>query len=150
MNEEAANNGSNLFANLIAKCGGDAQQLNRTLQRLLVRLPQQDPPPEEADLSQQSHRVLRKAQELMKDKGDTFISQDLLCVALLADKQLEDAMKEAAITEAGLKKAVNDLRGGKHVDSKTAEGGFEALAKYAIDLTALAEEGKIDPVRLCC
>ena len=82
----------------------------------------------------------------MKDKNDTYISQDALILGLLADPQVANAFKEARVTEAALKTAVNEVRQGKHVDSKTAEAGFEALNKYAINLTQLAEEGKLDPV----
>lgn len=142
----SARAGANLLTSVCSKAGVDAQILTRQLQRLLVRLPSQDPPPEEADLSPQSHKVLREAQKVAKEKNDTFISQDALVLGLLADASVLGAFKESGLTEAAVRSAVNDIRGSKHVDTKTAEQGFEALAKYAVDLTALAEEGKLDPV----
>lgn len=137
---------SNLFQNLTNKAGGDAQALSRALNRLLVRLPTQDPPPEEADLSPNTAKLLRNAQTIMKDRSDQFISVDAIILALATDPQIAGAFKEANLTEAKLKAAVNELRAGKHVDTKQAEAGFEALSKYAIDLTELAESGKLDPV----
>lgn len=77
---------------------------------------------------------------------DSYIAQDHLLLALLKDAGILAALKEASLTEATLKTAIQQLRGDRRVDSKNAEQGFDALQKYAIDLTALAEEGKIDPV----
>lgn len=83
----------------------------------------------------------------MKDRSDSFISQDALILALVqADPAVANAFKEAGIDENKLKQAINEVRGSKHVDSKQAEQGYEALSKYAVDLTQLAEEGKLDPV----
>lgn len=91
--------------------------------------------------------MLRQAQTIMKDRSDSFISQDALILALVqADNAVANAFKESGIDESKLKEAINDVRGSKHVDSKQAEQGYEALAKYAVDLTQLAEEGKLDPV----
>lgn len=77
---------------------------------------------------------------------DTYIAQDHLLLALLKDSNIITVIKEASLTEASVKTAIQQLRGDRRVDSKNAEAGFDALQKYAIDLTALAEEGKIDPV----
>ena len=55
-------------------------------------------------------------------------------------------LKEAGVTEATVKTAVTQTRGNRRVETKNAEQGFDALTKYAVDLTALAQEGKIDPV----
>jgi ATP-dependent Clp protease ATP-binding subunit ClpA len=138
--------GQSLLHSVLDKAGADPAVLSRSLNRMLVRLPSQDPPPPEADFSPGLHKVFTAAQSIMKDKNDTFISQDILILALLQDAQVAGAFKEAGATEANLKDAVNKIRSGKRVDSRTAEQGFEALKKYAQDLTALAEEGKLDPV----
>jgi ATP-dependent Clp protease ATP-binding subunit ClpB len=75
-----------------------------------------------------------------------FIAQDHILLALIQDPQITALLKEANLTEATLKTAITQIRGNRRVESKTAEQGFDALQKYAVDLTALAEEGKIDPV----
>lgn len=77
---------------------------------------------------------------------DSFIAQDHLLLALLKDPTIAGVLKETSLTEPALKTAIQQARGDRRVDSKTAEQGFDALSKYAVDLTALAEEGKIDPV----
>lgn len=112
----------------------------------LVRLPAQDPPPESPEFSANAAKVLRAAQSIQKDRGDSFISQDHLILALFSEPTVASAFKEAGATEAKVKDAINTIRGSKHIDSKQAEEGFEALSKYAIDLTSLASEGKLDPV----
>jgi ATP-dependent Clp protease ATP-binding subunit ClpB len=77
---------------------------------------------------------------------DSYIAQDHLLLALIKDTSITPVLKEAGITEATLKTAIEQVRGNRRVESKTAEQGFDALQKYAVDLTALAEEGKLDPV----
>lgn len=77
---------------------------------------------------------------------DSYIAQDHLLRALLKDPSIAAVLKEVGLTEAGLITAIDQIRGNRRVESKTAEQGFDALQKYAVDLTALAEEGKIDPV----
>ena len=77
---------------------------------------------------------------------DSYIAQDHILLALLKDSTILSVVKEAGLTEAALKTAIQQARGDRRVDSKSAEAGFDALHKYAVDLTALAEEGKLDPV----
>lgn len=77
---------------------------------------------------------------------DSYIAQDHLLLALIKDPSISAVLKEATLNEATLKTAIQQIRGDRRVDSKNAEQGFDALSKYAVDLTALAEEGKIDPV----
>ena len=65
---------------------------------------------------------------------------------MIKDPTIAQALKEASITDGVLKTILQQLRGTRRVESKSAEQGFDALSKYAIDLTSLAEEGKLDPV----
>ena len=111
-----------------------------------MRLPTQEPPPDDISLSSATVKVLREAQSIQKTMHDTYIAQDHLLLALLKDSNIASAIKEASLTEASLKTAIQQMRGDRRVDSKNAEAGFDALQKYAVDLTALAEEGKLDPV----
>lgn len=91
-------------------------------------------------------KVLRQAQDLQKTMHDSYIAQDHLLLALLKDSTISAVLKENNLVEGTLKTAIEQIRGNRRVESKTAEQGFDALQKYAADLTALAEEGKIDPV----
>lgn len=77
---------------------------------------------------------------------DSYIAQDHLLLALFNDPSISAIMKELGLPQAALATAIEQIRGNRRVESKTAEQGFDALQKYAIDLTKLAEEGKIDPV----
>lgn len=117
--------------------------MKRGIQRIVVRLPAQDPPPEEVNFSGQALRILRDAQKLSKESGDSFIGTVHLVQALLNDAQLAGIITSAGTTEAAVKQAVAAVRAGKKVDSKSAEEGFEALSKYAVCLTDLAAEGEL-------
>ncbi|CAL1695795.1 unnamed protein product [Somion occarium] len=137
---------SGLFTSVIERAGGDPTAVKRGLQRLIVRLPTQSPPPDEVSLSGNALKVLREAESLRKTMHDSYIAQDHILSALLKDSSIQPVLKEAGLTEATLKTAIDQIRGNRRVDTKNAEQGFDALNKYAVDLTALAEEGKLDPV----
>jgi len=77
---------------------------------------------------------------------DQYIAQDHMLLALINDPDLNQLFTAAGLSEETLKNAVQQIRGNRRVESKSSELGFDALAKYAIDMTKLAEEGKLDPV----
>ncbi|EIM83507.1 uncharacterized protein STEHIDRAFT_101770 [Stereum hirsutum FP-91666 SS1] len=135
-----------LFASVIQKAGGDVSLVKRALQKLIVRLPSQSPAPEEVSLSSEAAKVLREAQSLSKTMHDSYVAQDHILLALIKSSSIAPVLKEASLTDAALKTAIEQIRGNRRVESRQAEQGFDALNKYAVDLTALAEEGKIDPV----
>ena len=91
-------------------------------------------------------KVLKEAQAIQNNMHDSYIAQDHLLLALIKDSTIAAALKEANLNEAVLKTSIQQTRGDRRVDSKNAEAGFDALTKYAVVLTSLAEEGKIDPV----
>ncbi|KAJ4153352.1 hypothetical protein LMH87_009842 [Akanthomyces muscarius] len=138
-----------LFRQVIERAHGDPQLFDRALKKTLVRLPSQDPPPEQVSLSPQFHAVLRKAMELQKVQKDTYIGVDHLITALADEPTIQATLKEANIPKAKLiQDAVQAIRGTKRVDSKTAdtEQDNENLAKFTIDMTAMARDKKVDPV----
>ena len=138
-----------LFRQVIERAHGDPQQFDRALKKTLVRLPSQDPPPEHVSLAPTFHSVLRKANELQKVQKDTYIGVDHLITALSEDTTIQLALREANIPKAKLvQDAVQAIRGTRRVDSKTAdtEQENENLAKFTIDMTAMARDKKIDPV----
>ncbi|KAL5612793.1 hypothetical protein BROUX41_004123 [Berkeleyomyces rouxiae] len=143
--------GSNvtMFRQVIERARGDTQAFDRALKKALVRLPAQDPPPETVSLAPSFHSVLRKAMELQKLQKDSFIAVDHLIVALAEDHSMQAPLKEANIPKAKLiEDAVREIRGTRRLDSKTAdtEEEHENLAKFTIDMTAMARDKKIDPV----
>ncbi|KAH7910949.1 P-loop containing nucleoside triphosphate hydrolase protein [Hygrophoropsis aurantiaca] len=137
---------TSLFSTVIEKAGSDQAVVKRGIQKLIVRLPSQDPPPDEVSLSAGALKLLREAESLRQTMHDSYIAQDHLLLALIKDSSITPVLKEAGLIEASLKTAIQQTRGNRRVESKNAEAGFDALNKYAVDLTALAEEGKIDPV----
>ncbi|GAW11147.1 hypothetical protein ANO14919_004890 [Xylariales sp. No.14919] len=140
---------SSLFRQVVERAHGDPQLFDRALKKTLVRLPSQDPPPENVSVSQSFSTVLRKANELQKTQKDTYIAVDHLISALSEDPTIANALKEANVPKPKLiQDAVVAIRGTKRVDSRTAdtEEDNENLAKFTIDMTAMAREGKIDPV----
>ncbi|KAJ6160642.1 Heat shock protein hsp98 [Penicillium chermesinum] len=138
-----------LFRQVVERAHGDPQLLDRSLMKLLVRLPSQDPPPETVSVSPALAKVIRSATELSKTQKDSFVAIDHLIQAAAQDSQVQRALADANIPNLKLiDTAVQQIRGTRRVDSKTAdaESENENLKKFTIDMTALAREGKIDPV----
>ncbi|QKX61926.1 uncharacterized protein TRUGW13939_09082 [Talaromyces rugulosus] len=138
-----------LFKQVIERAHGDPQLLERSLMKLLVRQPSQDPPPERVAVSPALSKVIRSSSDLSKTQKDSYVAIDHLISALAQDGQVQKALAEANIPNVKLiDNAVSQIRGTKRVDSKTAdaEEEHENLKKFTIDMTALAREGKIDPV----
>src|SRR5207253_8622575 len=92
-------------------------------------------------------QVLDAALADAERRGDQFASTEHLLLALLADPrdELTPAAERAGLSRTALAKAFDEVRGGRTVDSPTAEGSFQALEKYGVDLTQLAVDGKLDP-----
>ena len=97
--------------------------------------------------SQELSTVLSKAEKVMRDMGDEFISNEHLLVSILDTKSsASNILKDSGFKKNELTKAINELRGGKKVDSQTAENQFNSLKKFALDLNQMAQNGKLDPV----
>lgn len=140
---------SSLFRQCVERAHGDPQLFDRALKKALVRLPSQDPPPDQIAMAPAFSKVLRTANELQKTQKDSYIAVDHLITALAQDPTVTKALAEANIPNTKLlQDAVQQIRGTKRVDSKTAdaEEEHENLKKFTIDMTAMAREGKIDPV----
>ncbi|MCJ1394079.1 Heat shock protein hsp98 [Xylographa bjoerkii] len=138
-----------LFRQVVERAHGDPQLLDRAMKKALVRLPSQDPPPDHVSVSPQFSKVLRSASELQKTQKDSFIAIDHLITALAQDSAIQRCLADANIPNTKLiDTAIQQIRGTKRVDSKTAdsEEENENLKKFTIDMTSLAREGKIDPV----
>src|SRR3954447_11320889 len=91
--------------------------------------------------------VLGAAEREARDRSDEFVSAEHLLLALASgNTDVADVLKQAGATAAALGDALKSVRGSQRVTSADPEGTFQALEKYAVDLTAAAREGKIDPV----
>jgi ATP-dependent Clp protease ATP-binding subunit ClpB len=149
MNASHSHSSAPMFRQVVERAHGDPQLLDRSLKKALVRLPSQDPPPENTAVSPPFSKILRSANELQKTQKDSYIAIDHLITAMAQDSQIQRYLAEANIPNTKLiDGAVQQIRGTKRVDSKTAdaEEENENLKKFTIDMTSLAREGKIDPV----
>ena len=98
-------------------------------------------------LSRTSNNTLLDASNIAKKMKDEFVAIEHLLLALLKNKDLvSQQLKDQGINEKGLKAAIEEMRGGQHVNSKSAEDTYNALNKYAKNLNQLASNGKLDPV----
>ncbi|KAK4899761.1 Heat shock protein hsp98 [Elasticomyces elasticus] len=138
-----------LFKQVVERAHGDPQLFDRALKKALVRLPSQDPPPEQVSVSPSFTKILRAANDLSKTQKDSFIAVDHLIQCLVQDATITKCLAEANVPNTKLiDTAIQQIRGTKRVDSKTAdaEQENENLKKFSIDMTAMAREGKMDPV----
>jgi ATP-dependent Clp protease ATP-binding subunit ClpB len=137
-----------LLGAVLAKLGVEAGALRAELERLLGRLPTQATPAAQLPLSAELHRVLEHAVAQTKKLGDSFVSTEhlLLALAARAEGPLAKLFAERRLTADKVEAAVLQARGSRKVDGPEPESTFEALEKYARDLTADAKAGKLDPV----
>ena len=135
-------------AGLIRAAGGDDKAARAAIEAELAKLPKvQGSGAGQPQATPQFVRVLDAAQQAAQKAGDEYVAQDRLLVALAAsDTPAARALCSAGATPQALDKAVNEIRKGRKVTSQNAEATFDALKKYARDITALAREGKLDPV----
>ena len=132
---------------LLMQVGFDVAGLRQTLSQELDKLPKIQSPTGDVNLSQDLARLLNQADRLSQQKGDQFISSELVLLAALDDStKLGKLLLAQGVSKKALENAVNNLRGGDAVNDPNAEESRQALDKYTVDLTKKAEEGKLDPV----
>ncbi|WP_242097244.1 ATP-dependent chaperone ClpB [Sphingomonas sp. CROZ-RG-20F-R02-07] len=139
-----------MASGLIAKAGGDASRALSETDLALAKIPQvsgggaQQTP----GIDNDAVRVLDQAEEIAKKAGDSFVTVERLLVALALSLNTAagKALKAAGVTPEALNTAINDLRGGRTADTASAEDRYDALKKFARDLTQAARDGKLDPV----
>lgn len=149
MNASHSHGNQPLFRQVVDRAHGDPQALDRAMKKALVRLPSQDPPPETIAVSPAFSKVLRSANEMSKTQKDSYVAIDHLIQSLVQDPSIERCLKDSNVPNTKLiDGAIQQIRGTKRVDSKTAdsEQENENLQKFTIDMTSMAREGKIDPV----
>jgi ATP-dependent Clp protease ATP-binding subunit ClpB len=133
---------------LIRMAGGDAAGAKLAVDAAVARIPKvQGSGAGQPSITPDLVRVLDAAQQGATKAGDEFVAQDRLLVALAAsDTPAGRALKAAGASPQALERAVAEVRKGRKVDSATAEQQFDALKKYARDVTQLARDQKLDPV----
>ncbi|OLB93748.1 MAG: ATP-dependent chaperone ClpB [Candidatus Rokubacteria bacterium 13_1_40CM_68_15] len=136
---------------VVEKAGGNPAALAQRLQQALERLPRVSGPGAPAGqvyVAPRANDVLTKAEAEAQGMKDEYVSVEhlLLALAEVKDGAVAEAFRAAGFTRAKLLEALAAVRGGQRVTSPTPEGTYEALEKYGRDLTALAQQGKLDPV----
>jgi len=133
---------------LIRAAGGDPARAKQALGAALSRVPKvSGGGAGQPQFTPDIVRVLDAAQQQAVKAGDEYVAQDRLLVALAAsDGDAGRALRDAGADPQRLEKAVADLRKGRTVNSQNAEQNFDALKKYARDITEVARQGKLDPV----
>ncbi|MGB7263371.1 MAG: ATP-dependent chaperone ClpB, partial [Albidovulum sp.] len=136
-----------LSANLITRAGGEPKRVAETVDDLIAKMPKVSGGDGQVYVDTSLVRVLDEAEKIAKKAGDTFVPVERILMALaMVNTKAKDALSAGAVTPQNLNAAINDIRKGRTADSASAEEGYEALKKYARDLTEAAEEGKIDPI----
>ena len=134
-------------ANLITRSGGDAAQLTALIEQKVSKLPKVAGGSHQMILDTSTAKVLSEAEKLAEKAKDQFVTVERILTALaVVRSSAKDVLVAAKVNAQNLNSAINDLRKGRTADSASAEDNYEALEKYALDLTAAAEAGKIDPI----
>ena len=135
-------------ASLIERAGGRARDVKLGVEAALEALPRVEGGNGQLYLAQPLAKVFSTAEELAKKAGDSFVTVERLLQALAMEKSAKtsDILAKAGVTPQALNQAINDIRKGRTADSASAEQAYDALKKYARDLTADARAGKLDPV----
>ena len=134
-------------ANLIASSGGDAAQLAELVDQAFSKLPKVSGGSHQMILETSTAKVLSEAEKLAEKAKDQFVTVERILTALaVVRSSAKDLLTAAKVSAQNLNFAINDLRKGRTADSASAEDSYEALERYAQDLTAAAEAGKIDPI----
>ena len=137
-----------LAARLINAAGGRDTQVRTGVEAALKKLPKVQGGSGQVYLAQETAKLLDNAEQVAKKAGDSFVTAEYLLLALVLASGTDSAriLKDAGVTAQGLNTAITDLRKGRTADSASAENAYDALKKYARDLTEVARNGKLDPV----
>jgi ATP-dependent Clp protease ATP-binding subunit ClpB len=141
--------GEGIASALLEKVGANTATMTREVRAAVESLPSASGSSVSApQLSNAGFRVLSAAQELAKERGDEYVSTEHLLIGLAKDggPGASDRLAAAGATPTALLAALQQVRGSARVTTQDPEQTFQALEKYGVDLTALAREGKIDPV----
>jgi ATP-dependent Clp protease ATP-binding subunit ClpB len=138
-----------LAANLIGASGGDPARALSGVEATLAKLPKvEGGGAGQLYLAPETARLFEAAEKIADKAGDSYVTAErlLLALAMATGTPAAEALAKAGVNAQGLNAAINDLRKGRKAESASAEDSYDALKKYARDLTAAAQDGKLDPV----
>jgi ATP-dependent Clp protease ATP-binding subunit ClpB len=139
-----------MAAGLIQAAGGDPKAAKREVDALVSKIPAVtgSGATQAPALDGDTIRILDQAEQVAQKSGDSYVTVEriLLAMALAKGTDVGNALQKAGLTSQNLNAAIDKLRGGRTADTQAAEDRYDALKKYARDLTEAAREGKLDPV----
>ncbi len=138
-----------LAAGLIGRSGGRPDEALARVEQALAKIPKvSGAGAGQLYIAPQLAKVVDQAEKLAEKAGDSYVTVERLLLALAMEKEAETAkiLADAGVTPVGLNAAINDLRKGRTADSASAEQAYDALKRYARDLTDVAAKGQLDPV----
>jgi len=137
-----------LCSGLIEKAGGDAKSIKSTVEKSLQNLPAVSGGSGQLYLSPDMVKLFDQAKKLADKSGDSFVTVERMLLAMAIDKKSPTGklLTSSGVDAKSLNKAIDEIRKGRTADSASAESAYDALKKFARDLTADARDGKLDPV----
>ncbi|MFN3634723.1 MAG: ATP-dependent chaperone ClpB [Rhizobium rhizophilum] len=137
-----------MASSIISRAGGDAKAVRIANDAALSKLPKVSGGNGQVYLAQPLAKVFSTAEDAAKKAGDSFVTVErlLLALAIESSASTSASLKKGGVTANALNQVINEIRKGRTADGANAEAGFDALKKYARDLTAEAREGRLDPV----
>ncbi len=132
---------------ILTKAGANLNLLRSQLGEALDRIPSVEGTPGEVHIGNELSKLLNVTDKLAQERGDAYISSELFLLAAAQSKgDLGRTLERAGAVKGAIARAIDEVRGGSKVDDQNAEEKRQALEKYTIDLTARAEQQKLDPV----
>ncbi|WP_170005527.1 ATP-dependent chaperone ClpB [Pseudopontixanthobacter vadosimaris] len=139
-----------MASGLIARAGGNPRTVEGEVDAALARIPAVSGSGAQATpgLDNDAVRVLDQAEQVADKAGDSYVTVErlLIALALASTTDAGKALTTGQVTPAALNDAIEELRGGRKADTASAEEAYDAMEKYARDLTQAARDGKLDPV----
>ncbi|CUH41208.1 ATP-dependent chaperone ClpB [Ruegeria atlantica] len=136
-----------LASNLITRAGGAPTRVIEALDAALSKIPKVSGDASQIYMDGQTAKVFAEAEKIATKAGDSFVPVERVLMALcMVKSKAKEALEAGAVSAQKLNEAINDIRKGRTADTASAEEGYDALKKYARDLTEAAAEGKIDPI----
>ncbi len=136
-----------MAANLIKRAGGAPDRVLEATDVALSKLPKVSGDAGQVYVDRQTAKILDEAQKLATKAGDAFVPVERILTALaVVRSKAKDALEAGAVSAQALNAAINDVRKGRTADTASAEEAYDALKRYARDLTEAARDGKIDPI----
>ncbi len=136
-----------LASNLITRAGGAPGRVVEALDASMGKIPKVSGDASQIYMDGQTAKVLDEAAKIATKAGDSFVPVERVLMALcMVKSKAKEALEAGAVSAQKLNEAINDIRKGRTADTASAEEGYDALKKYARDLTEAAAEGKIDPI----